>query len=134
MKTVKIDRKKWARGTRFTKKYRDVIENTLWSNRYKVGCCLGHVIKQTTHCSWDDLNCKSRPSDFYDKKSILSDVITDSYDDLIGGEITETEVVNNKLAKMAMEINDNQNFSGLQREKNLTKLFAKHKIKLVFYG
>lgn len=114
MKTITIDRKKWLRGQDESGR-----TNKLWDKSRKAGCCLGHVIHQTSKLSWKKLDGEYDPQCVMKKDSLL----TYMFD---GG------VENNDLALEAMEINDNHFINDKLREKRLIKLFEKHNIKLVF--
>jgi hypothetical protein len=123
MKTFRIDRKKWLRGESTT-------ENLLWCADRKAGCCLGHVIHQTTKCSWDDLESLGEPKKFYKKSSMLTEISVDtefSFDDYVSLE-------NNRLAQEAMLINDDVMCSDEDREKDLKDLFNRHGYNLEFYN
>jgi hypothetical protein len=119
MKTFRIDRKKWLRGM-------STVENSLWCADRQAGCCLGHVIHQTTKCSWDDLESLREPKKFYKKPSILTE-IRFSFPDY-------GNLVNNTLALEAMVINDDAMCSDEDREKDLKELFNRHGYNLEFYN
>lgn len=121
MRTIRINRKRWARGLRNNKEGIN-IPNLLYDSSDNNACCLGHVIHQTTKCSWKALDQKYDPYAFFKKESILTK-------DAGFGDVT-----NNKLAEKAIDINDDYGISDQKREEKLTKLFAKHKIKLEFYN
>jgi hypothetical protein len=111
MKTIRINRSKWLRGTGSVGTY-------LWSNCWQGGCCLGHVIHQVSKCGWEELNNIPAPHEFYTKKSIL----------------TGDHGCNNTFTELAMEINDDSDITDKEREKKLNALGKKNGIKFVFYG
>jgi len=114
MKTIRINRAKWLRGSVDSSNY-------LWCSERQAGCCLGHAIHQTAKCAWEDLAGKSLPSSYYDKSSFLTEAVLD------GG------FASNELANEAMSIND-ANISEASREERLTELFRSYNIKLEFYN
>ena len=118
MKTITISRAKWLRGNNSKVNY-------LWCNDRQAGCCLGHVIHQTSRCSWKKIEGLMQPEEFFQQDSILTN--SDTYNDL-----TNPVISDNQFARDAMEINDNSLITEKEREKQLKNLFKKHKIKLVF--
>lgn len=114
MKTFRINRKKWLRG--------DQIHAQLWDSTQNKGCCLGHVIKQTTNCSWANLDGKTCPEHYYTKNSLLTEIRLDE------------GCHDNYLTKEAMNINDNPDITDNDREGALIKLFSKHGYNLEFYN
>ena len=121
MKTFRIDRKKWLRGG-------STFENRLWCAQRQAGCCLGHVIHQTTKCSWDDLEGLGEPKKFYKQPSMLTEYSSDlSYHNYVYLE-------NNRLAQEAMLINDETLTPDDVREEQLKELFNKHGYNLEFYN
>lgn len=115
MKTIRIDRKKWSRGTHSS--------NFLWVESRQRGCCLGHVIHQTAKCSWNKLENLSTPEDFYKGESMLTkDKSFDEWSDR-----------DNAFSHAAMKHNDAM-ITEKDREKELVKLFKKNGLNLQFYG
>ena len=115
MKTIRINRKMWACNPLSW-------PSKLYDNRTNRGCCLGHVIHQTSKCSWKELNDLREPNDFFVKCN--NDLVT-----------TDTDgVYNSKLSTDAMEINDSCKFTTSEKEYKLKNLFAEHGINLEFYG
>lgn len=129
-KTIRIDRKKWARGG-------NEAMNLLWDKEVQKGCCLGHVIHQTSRCAWDALDQKGCPDEVFKKDSLLT-IKSDPYTytcQYTGKTLTEDGIVaDSELAKKAMQINDAASITEKQREQRLTELFAKHDIKLEFFN
>ena len=119
MKTVRINRNRWARGKFQGSEYDGFeAETTLFDSLTETACCLGHAIHQVNRCSWNELIYKGYPNDFYIRKSFL----TDNFG------------CNNIFAKKAIEINDSTHISEATRERKLIALFKKNGIRLVFYG
>jgi hypothetical protein len=115
MKTIRINRAKWLRGS-VGSSY-----NSLWCSERQAGCCLGHAIHQTAKCSWNDLRDLTTPPLYYSKPSFLTKLGPDGF-------------TSNDFADEAMNINDTNAISEEQREKRLIKLFAENNIKLEFYN
>jgi hypothetical protein len=113
-KTFHIDRKKWQRGN-------DPDRTYLWSSGQQKGCCLGHVIHQSTKCSWDELNNLKSPMHYYGKASILTIKTFNGSSD-------------NVLADNAMSINDDRCISDKERERQLIELFNNNGYGLEFYN
>jgi hypothetical protein len=115
MKTIRINRAKWLRGSNKEK------VNYLWCSQRQAGCCLGHAIHQTAKCAWKDLRGLTTPLFYYSKPSFLTEIGPDGF-------------TSNDLAEQAMSINDSNDISEEQREKRLIELFAENNIKLEFYN
>ena len=115
MKTIRINRAKWLRGSVGGN------NNYLWCSERQAGCCLGHAIHQTAKCSWNDLRNKPTPPFYYSKPSFLT-------------KFEPYGFTSNHFADEAMSINDANDISEEQREKLLTALFAENNIKLKFYN
>ncbi len=112
MKIITIDRRKWLRGR---------LDSCLWNGHEQKGCCLGHVIHQTTKCKWEALDLLDAPIEFFKKESLLTEPTG-----VLG------DIRNNSLTDTAMGINDDVNITDVEREERLIALFKKYKIKLVF--
>lgn len=123
LKTITISRKKWLRGKRLNEEAIKQI-NHLWDSKEQAGCCLGHVIHQTTRCAWSALDGLCEPRQFFNGKSILTNAAL--------GDPWAPYRDNNVFADDAMTINDNDSLSEAEREQALIDLFKKNKLKLVF--
>lgn len=112
----RINRKRWLRGT---------VNSFLWNDNVQRGCCLGHIIKQATKCTWDKLHFLESPTYYNINKNhgleFLLEKHNDNYD-------------NSELAIEAMIINDYVDLSDKEREEKLISLFKKHKVTIEFYN
>ena len=112
MKTITINRKKWVRG--------DIGGWSALLNSNGNRCCLGFAVCQISRLTFETIDGKCEPNDVLRKPSFLT-------------EIDEEGILqNNKLAYMAMNINDDCGITEKVREKKLIKLFKEHGFKLVF--
>jgi hypothetical protein len=114
MKTYRIDRTKWLRGTSF---------GTLWSKPDQAGCCLGHMIKQDNDCTWDELANKSYPSLSDISEGVVPDVVK------FGCEV-KFSIQASKFAG----INDNPCISDELREAQLISLAKENGFNIEFYN
>lgn len=118
MKTIRINRKKWACDPA---KWQSELFNTA-ENR---GCCLGHVIHQIKKCAWSDLANLGCPDEYYKGDTLLTTKINC---------IAYSRARDNQLSSAAININDDSRLSTKEKEKQLKSLFKKHDINLEFYG
>ena len=125
MKTVRINRKKWLRGSKDPQG--NEASSYLWNNECNAGCCLGHVIHQTNKVPYNNLHQLSSPEDFFHGASILTNYDSEYYGD-------ESVVTNNLFTQKAMMFNDDKYCDQLTRETKLIELFAENNIKLEFYN
>lgn len=127
MKTIRINRAKWLRGS-VGSSY-----NSLWCSERQAGCCLGHAIHQTTKCSWKDLDKIDNPRKYYSRESFLTKGYGYGYGFGDGPTFHVNGFKNNEFALAAMDLNDSIVDSTV-REELLIKLFAENNIKLEFYN
>ena len=125
MTKIKIDRKKWLRGSKDPQGNEASVY--LWNNECNAGCCLGHVIHQTNKVPYNNLDQLSSPEDFFHRASLLTNYHADYYGD-------ESAVANNSFAQLAMRINDNKDYTEELREEKLIELFLENGIILEFYN
>lgn len=126
-KTFRIDRKKWQRG-------KPAHMTFLWDEGQQKGCCLGHVIHQTSKCSWNNLTGMTTPKDYYSKPSVLT---MSKYTKALYNPICEpslSDITDNTLADEAMSINDDMGLPEPEREDALIHLFNRYGYKLEFYN
>lgn len=113
MKTVRINRAKWANASNETCP-------TLCSNhktKHESRCCLGFAVNQLCRTPYFNLKDLSLPSEV----------------ELLGFTGPNLDLLK-KLEDQAVRFNDSTEISNKVRETKLVKLFNKHKIKLEFYG
>lgn len=116
MKTVRINRAKWANGdnSRFSR----LCINLNQSNESR--CCLGFAVNQLCKIPYKNLELEYKPSsltysDDFANRSKYFQILLELEDD-------------------AIKLNDNRTINNKKREKSLIALFKKHNIKLEFYG
>jgi len=107
--SIRINREKWGRGAN--------SPGELWSEKLEVGCCLGHAMRQITHCSWKSLEDAAFPSHL-DKNFKV-------------GSLTYNL---ESIEDSASIINDDPDMDGKKIENKLKKLFNTVGFKLEFYN
>jgi hypothetical protein len=115
MKTITVDRKKWARGGK--------NGDACLLNDQGNMCCLGFAARQISRISRSALADAGMPCDVYMKPSFLTEIDTSS---------NPNEVQDNALSRAAANFNDDLKISDKMREYKLTRLFKKHGIKIRF--
>jgi hypothetical protein len=114
IKTLKVNRATWRCGNYGPNKHGEGL--TLLFNEQKFMCCLGHCALQLG-ATIEDIYKKAGPS------SVVKNL----------GPLHK-EGVSSGLAYNAMKINDNEKLTQIEREGQLTKLFAEHDLELIFEG
>ena len=114
MKTITVNRKKWARGGKNG-------ESALLNDEGNM-CCLGFACNQISRIPKSKLEGVGMPCDVYDKVSFLTE-INSTFINGIG---------DNLLARTAAEINDDLRITDKMREYKLTRLFKSHGYKIRF--
>lgn len=127
MTKIRIDRKKWLRGSKDPQG--NEFSPYLWNNECNAGCCLGHVIHQTNKVPYNNLNGLLSPEDFFHRASLLTTYHSEYY-----GAECERQAENNSFARQAMKINDDKYCDQLTRETKLIELFLENGIILEFYN
>lgn len=117
MKKIRIDRKKWRRD--HNGQFLEPTKTFLWDKTRQLGCCLGHLIHQTTKCSWKELDGIALPQLFYNPKTnnkLVSNGFATNFTD-------EASTINDKASRFQPD-----------REAALIKLFAENGFELEFFN
>ncbi len=133
LKTVRINRKKWARGNSETNNklllrsadVRQMGEDLIKANRsLREGnmCCLGFACL-ALGASKSAIAGKAMPDEVY-RKRILEGLV----------EHPSCPMSSTDFAQAAAEINDDRTITNQQRERKLTKLSRQHGFNFVFFG
>lgn len=113
MKTVRINRAKWANASNDASPTLCSYHKTKNESR----CCLGFAVNQLCRIPYFNLEDESLPSDL----------------EQLGFTGPNLDLLK-KLENQAVRLNDSNKITNKKREQKLIALFNKHNIKLEFYG
>lgn len=104
---------------------RGKVVSMLWEKATNTGCCLGHICKQISRKTEEELEGHYTPQDVLRRASIMTDATYDDY-------FNEWRVEDKPFIDEAVRINDSIDIFDTDREQQLKTLFRKNGIEVKF--